>query len=103
MSGLGITKLYKITGEEELLKAVQIAWNDIVQNRLYITGTSSWYELFRGDDVLPTGEEAHMGEGCVTVTWIRFNYELFTLTGNLKYLDQIEKSTTIIYWVQKIR
>jgi DUF1680 family protein len=89
---VGILKLYKVTGEAELLKAAQIAWRDIVQNRLYVTGTASSYELFRDDSVLPAGEEAHMGEGCVTTTWVQFNYQLFTLTGDAKYLDQLERS-----------
>lgn len=90
---VGIMKLYKVTGEPDLLKAAQIAWNDIVKNRLYITGTASSYELFGDDKSLPAGEDAHMGEGCVTTTWTQFNYQLFTLTGEEKYLAQLERST----------
>ncbi len=89
---VGIIKLYKVTGEEELYKAVKIAWNDIVENRLYITGTASSYELFRPNQVLPAGAEDHMGEGCVTTTWFQLNYQLFTLSGELKYFEQLEKT-----------
>lgn len=87
---VGIIKLFKLTGEEELFKAVNIAWNDIVENRLYITGTASAYELFRDDHVLPAGVSDHMGEGCVTTTWFQLNYQLYTLTGDCKYYDQLE-------------
>jgi DUF1680 family protein len=87
---VGIIKLFKLTGEEELFKAVNIAWNDIVENRLYITGTASAYELFRDDHVLPAGASDHMGEGCVTTTWFQLNYQLYTLTGDCKYYDQLE-------------
>jgi len=89
---VGIMKLYKITGEEELLKAVNIAWNDIINNRLYITGTASSFENFQAKDDLPGSARDNIGEGCVTTTWIQLNYQLFTLTGDAKYMDQIEKS-----------
>jgi uncharacterized protein len=89
---VGIMKLYKITGEEKLLKAVLIAWSDIVNNRLYITGTSSSFENFQAKDDLPGSARDNIGEGCVTTTWIQLNYQMFTLTGDAKYMDQIEKS-----------
>ncbi len=89
---VGIIKLYKLTGEKDLLQPVIIAWNDIVNNRLYITGTSSSFEVFKGKDELPASISDHIGEGCVTTTWIQLNYQLFSLTGEVKYMDQIEKS-----------
>jgi uncharacterized protein len=89
---VGIIKLYKLTGEKDLLLPVIIAWNDIVNNRLYITGTSSSFEVFQGKDELPATIHDNIGEGCVTTTWIQLNYQLFSLTGEVKYMDQIEKS-----------
>ncbi len=89
---IGLIKLYEVTGEEKLISAVKIAWEDIVKNRLYITGTTSSYELFGADHELPAGEDAHMGEGCVTTHWFQFNYHLFRLTGDLRYYDQLEKT-----------
>jgi hypothetical protein len=71
---------------------VLIAWNDIVNNRLYITGTASSFENFQAKDDLPGSARDNIGEGCVTTTWIQLNYQLFTLTGDAKYMDQIEKS-----------
>ncbi len=89
---VGLLNLYRVTGDEKLLNPVLIAWNDIVANRLYITGTSSSHEYFQDDAVLPAGKKDNMGEGCVTTTWIQLNQQLFSLTGNLKYVEQIEKS-----------
>ncbi|HZK95553.1 MAG TPA: beta-L-arabinofuranosidase domain-containing protein [Prolixibacteraceae bacterium] len=89
---VGIIKLYKLTGDEKLYKAENIAWNDIVENRLYITGTASSYELFRDEHVLPAGANDHMGEGCVTTTWFQLNYQLFALTGDSKFYNQLEKT-----------
>jgi DUF1680 family protein len=89
---VGITNLYKVTGDPQLLKSVIIAWQDIVNNRLYITGTTSSHEYFQDDQILPAGKNDNIGEGCVTTTWIQFNHDLFSITGDLKYLAQIEKS-----------
>jgi hypothetical protein len=33
-----------------------------------------------------------MGEGCVTTTWLQLNYQLFCTTGDIKYLDELERS-----------
>ncbi len=93
MSNLtGIVKLYQLTGDEKFLKAADNAWKDISTHKLYITGTSSKGELFLDDFVLPAGNDAHMGEGCVTVTWLQFSQALYYLTGESKYINEIEKT-----------
>lgn len=89
---VGLAKLYRVTGDPKLLKPVLIAWNDIVANRLYITGTTSSFEHFQDDNILPAANKDHIGEGCVTVTWIQLNQNLLDITGELKYEEQIEKS-----------
>ncbi len=93
MSNLtGIVKLYQLTGNAKLLKAAENAWNDVAKYKLYITGTASEHEHFKDDYFLPAENENHMGEGCVTTTWIQFSQALYNLTGEPKYVDEIEKS-----------
>ncbi len=89
---VGIVKLYQLTGDTALLTAVQRAWQDIVANKLYITGAASSHELFQPDGVLPAENKDSMGEGCVTTTWLQFNQALYALTGDAKYVDEIEKA-----------
>jgi len=89
---VGLIKLYRLTGDEKMLKPVLLAWQDIVKNRLYITGTTSSWEHFQEDGVLPAAEKDHIGEGCVTVTWIQLNQNLLAFTGEEKYVEQIEKT-----------
>jgi len=89
---VGLANLYRLTGDEKFLKPVLIAWQDIVTNRLYVTGTTSSHEYFQEDAVLPAGGKDKMGEGCVTTTWIQLNQQLLAFTGDLKYLEQIEKT-----------
>lgn len=88
----GILKYYRLTGEKNLLEPMQLAWKDIVDNRLYITGTASSDEVFKDDHLLPADSISQMGEGCVTTTWIQFNEQLLTVTGEYKYADEIEKT-----------
>lgn len=93
MSNLvGIVKLYQLTGIPGLLTAAETAWQDIATNKLYITGTASAHELFQPDGVLPMENKDSMGEGCVTTTWLQFSQALYALTGQPKYVDEIEKS-----------
>lgn len=89
---LGILKYYELTGEERYIKAMQTAWQDIVDNCLYITGTASAGEYFQPDHRLPAETTDHMGEGCVTTTWIQFNEQLLRITGEIKYAEEIEKA-----------
>jgi DUF1680 family protein len=89
---VGLIKLYRLTGDAKFLKPVLNAWQDIVANRLYVTGTSSSFEIFQDDKVLPATDTDDIGEGCVTVTWIQLNQNLLDITGDLKYVEQIEKS-----------
>jgi DUF1680 family protein len=89
---VGLVKLYQITGDKKFLQAVEMAWKDVVATQLYITGTSSSHEYFQDDDYLPAANKDNMGEGCVTTTWIQLNQNLFAITGDIKYLNQLERS-----------
>lgn len=93
MSNLvGIIKLYKVTGDGIFLKPVLQAWNDIVKSRLYITGAASSFKHFKDDDVLPASGKDKMGEGCVTTTWIQFNYQLLRITGEMKFVNELKRA-----------
>jgi DUF1680 family protein len=93
MSNLvGLVKLYKLTADTSVLNPVLKSWNDITGKRLYITGTTSSFEHFQDDYVLPASVDDHMGEGCVTTTWIQMNYQLLSILGKMQYLDELEKA-----------
>ena len=89
---VGILQYYRLTGEKKYLQSMETAWRDIVSNRLYVTGTSSSFEVFQGDHQLPGANKDDIGEGCVTVTWLQFNAQLLALTGQMRYSEEIEKS-----------
>ena len=92
---VGLLDLYRLTGEKQFFELVEIAWDDIVANRLYLTGTTTWDELFRPDHDLRLSDQdidAGVGEGCVTVTWLQINWHLLRLTGEPKYADELERT-----------
>ena len=73
----------------KILEACLNAWQDIVRNRLYLTGAASYGEFFHDDFDLPN--VANVGETCVTVTWLQFNAQLLRLTGEARFAEQLER------------
>jgi DUF1680 family protein len=84
----GALEYYRMVGDPKILEACLVAWQDIVDHRLYITGTASYGELFHDDFDLPN--VADVGETCVTVTWLQFNAQLLRLTGEARFAGQLE-------------
>ena len=84
----GALEFYRTTGEPKILEACLNAWEDIVRNRLYITGAASYGEFFHDDFDVPN--VANVGETCVTVTWLQFNAQLLRLTGEARFAEQLE-------------
>lgn len=89
---VGLCELARVTGDTAYLKPVTRAWEDIVANQLYITGTTSYGEHFHADHDLPNVPGANIGETCVTVTWIQLNAQLLQLTGEARYGNELERS-----------
>ncbi len=89
---VGLAKLYRVTNDKQFLEPVIAAWKDITQNRLYITGTTSSFEHFQDNHVLPASAKDNMGEGCVTTTWIQLNYQLLCIFGTMEYVNELERS-----------
>ncbi|MEL7186569.1 MAG: beta-L-arabinofuranosidase domain-containing protein, partial [Pseudomonadota bacterium] len=87
---VGLLELYRVDPDERYLRACQNAWQDIATRRLYVTGTTSYFEQFTPDHRLPPGQA--VGEGCVTVTWLQLNLHLLELTGVVEYADELERT-----------
>ena len=86
----GALEFHRTVSDPKILEACLNAWQDIVDHRLYPTGTASYCELFHGDFDFPNVND--VGETCVTVTWLQFNAQLLRLTGEKRFADQIEKT-----------
>lgn len=85
----GALEYYRTVGDAKILEACLNAWQDIADHRLYLTGASSYGEVFHGDFDLPNVK--NVGETCVTVTWLQFNAQLLRLSGEARFADQLER------------
>jgi uncharacterized protein len=88
----GLCELARATGDRELLAPVLNAWQDIVGNRRYLTGSASAGEHFQDDFILPNGMASNICETCVTTTWIQLNLQLLRLTGEARFGDELERT-----------
>ncbi len=88
----GVLELYKVTGEKKYLEAAVKFGNSIRKYERMITGSCSNQELWcdgvrEQTEVLPQPIET-----CVTVTWMRYCYQLLRATGNPVWADELEVS-----------
>lgn len=82
-----------ISGDPEYIEVVDKIWEDIAHRKTYITGgigTEAGNEGFDKPYVLPN-ERAYC-ETCASVAYTFLNHRLFSLKGDSKYYDMIEKT-----------
>lgn len=104
----GVADLYAETGNDSLLKALNLMWDDINQHKMYITGgngslydgtspdgtsynpteVQKIHQAFGRDFQLPNFT-AH-NETCANIGHMFFNYRMLQLTGDAKYADVME-------------
>ncbi len=82
-----------LTGDERYLKAIDQIWENVVRKKLYITGGvggSHYGEAFAENYELPN-EEAY-AETCAAIANDLWNYRMFLLHGDAKYIDVLERT-----------
>ena len=88
----GLCEMYRITGNQEYFEASQSLIKSIIRDEIMLVGSGSLAEIWcngkmRQSDPLYQGLET-----CVTVTWMKFLYQMLRMTGDSKYADQLEIS-----------
>lgn len=86
----GLCELYRSTGNRYYLDACIRLAKNIFQNEITIIGSGSMAEIWNNTRFRQTEPMYHAMETCVTVTWIKFLYQLLRLTGESFYADQME-------------
>ncbi|MVN76012.1 glycoside hydrolase family 127 protein [Hymenobacter sp. HMF4947] len=81
-----------LTGDKQLLAAVDTIWNNLVAKKMYVTG---------GTGAVPSGERfgapyelpntTAYNETCASVADVFWNERMFQLHGDAKYVDVLEK------------
>ena len=91
----GLLEYYYVTEEEKYKTCIINYANKILESDFTIIGCCGCtHELFDHSMVRQanTDNGEKMQETCVTVTFMKFFYELFLLTGDSKYVDAFETS-----------
>lgn len=99
----GITELAMETGDSKYINMLDSVWTNMVTKKTYITGgigsfhmitengKPRWWEGFGGNYELPNDSYC---ESCAAIANAIWNYQLFLLHNDVKYLDILER---IIY------
>ncbi|MDA3879185.1 MAG: glycoside hydrolase family 127 protein [Prolixibacteraceae bacterium] len=105
----GAADVYTETGDDSILTALEHIWNDVVSNKLYITGACG--ALY--DGVSPNGttyqpseiQQVHQAygrpyelpnltahnESCANIGNLLWNWRMFAITGKAQYIDILEE------------
>ncbi len=89
----GMADVAALTGDRAYLKAVDAIWQDVVGTKLYVTGgigASGRGEAFGGPYELPN--MTAYNETCAAVGNDYWNFRLFLLHGDAKYIDVMERT-----------
>jgi len=81
-----------LTGDETLLHAVDTIWQNMVSRKIYVQGGLGAVpagESFGGNYELPN--TTAYNETCADVAGVYWNYRMFLLHGESKYIDVLEK------------
>lgn len=89
----GVADVAALTGDQQLLQAIDAVWDNMVSKKYYVTG---------GIGAVPSGERfgdnyelpntTAYNETCAAIANVFWNHRMFLLHGDSKYIDVLEKS-----------
>jgi len=88
----GMADAAAITGDRDYIKAIDRIWNNIVSRKLYLTascGVRGYAEGFGENYMLPN--LMAFNETCASVGNAMWNYRMFLLHEDAKYIDVLER------------
>ncbi len=89
----GVADVAALTGNTEYLAAIDKIWQNMVSKKLYITGGIG--ALHRGEAFGDNYELPNLtayNETCAAIANVYWNYRMFLLHGDSKYIDVLERS-----------
>lgn len=89
----GLVELYRVTGEDNYLRAAKNVFSAIKRDEITLIGSGSDWERWCGGAHRQTEPWIKGMETCVTVTWIKFAGQLLRISGDPSYADEIELAT----------
>lgn len=89
----GVADIAALCNDPGFIEASQRLWNNIANQKLYITGgigARAWGEGFGENYELPN--MTAYCETCASISNVYWNYRMFLLTGEAKYYDVLERA-----------
>ncbi|HUU51560.1 MAG TPA: glycoside hydrolase family 127 protein [Candidatus Heimdallarchaeota archaeon] len=89
----GMADVAALTGDKDYIKAIDQIWENVVSKKLYVTGgigSRHEGEAFGEDYELPNATAYN--ETCAAIGNVFWNYRLFLLHGDAKYIDVLERT-----------
>jgi len=89
----GMADVAALTGAEGYVAALDRIWNDVVSTKLYITGgIGAEHEGEAMGDQFHLPNRMAYSETCAAIANAMWNYRMFRLYGDAKYIDVIERT-----------
>lgn len=88
----GLCEMYRITGNRNYLDASRSLIESVIRDEIMLVGSGSIAEIWCNGKMRQNDPVYQGLETCVTVTWMKFLYQMLRLTGDSKYADQLEIS-----------
>ena len=88
----GLCEMYRMTGNYNYFEASHSLISSIIRDEIMIVGSGSLAEIWCNGKMRQSDPMYQGLETCVTVTWMKFLYQMLRLTGESKYADQLEIS-----------
>ncbi len=88
-----MTDIAALTGNQDYANAINKLWQNIVYKKLYVTGgigSTGWGEALGKNYDLPNASAYN--ETCSSIALMLWNYRMFQLYGDAKYLDIFERT-----------
>jgi DUF1680 family protein len=88
----GMADVAALTGDRDLIKALESIWHDVVDRKMYVTGgigPSASNEGFTVPYDLPN--DSAYAETCAAVGMALWNHRMFLMSGDGKYADVLER------------
>lgn len=92
---VGLAKLWRATGRDELKSALDTLWTSIRRHHLTLGGGPWGGVAHRSREVFNapgTFSPRAYVETCSTLSWIQLNRELLAITGDVRHAEEIERS-----------
>ncbi len=89
----GMADVAALTGDKNYIRAIDTIWENVVSKKMYVTGgigSRNEGESFGDDYELPNATAYN--ETCAAIGNVFWNYRLFLLHGDAKYIDVLERT-----------